>query len=196
MNNQSAENPEARFFFLAEQEVVIDDFDAPGWILDIGGGGEGVIGRLKGEQVIAIDPNKRELEEAPVGPLKVVMDATDLQFLECTFSVATSFFTLMYIEASDHETVFSEVFRVLHPGGLFFIWDAMLAQRPDTEKDAAIVSLLIKLPNEEITAGYGYYWPEEQRDLFYYVHLAENAGFDIVAQRQEGRTFFLRLQKP
>ena len=37
-------------------------------ILDIGGGGEGIIGKLKGEQVVAIDPNKRELEEAARRP--------------------------------------------------------------------------------------------------------------------------------
>jgi len=45
--------------------------------LDIGGGGEGVIGQMKGKQVIAIDPNRRELEEAADGPLKIVMDARE-----------------------------------------------------------------------------------------------------------------------
>ncbi|UCC20818.1 MAG: hypothetical protein JSV62_05935, partial [Promethearchaeota archaeon] len=35
-----------------------------GRVLDLGGGGEGIIGQLKGEQVVAIDPNKKELEEA------------------------------------------------------------------------------------------------------------------------------------
>ncbi len=44
-----------RIFRLDEQTVVLDDFPAEGWILDIGGGGEAVIGQLKGSQVIAID---------------------------------------------------------------------------------------------------------------------------------------------
>lgn len=36
-----------------------------GSILDIGGGGEGVIGQLYGQQVVAIDKLQEELDEAP-----------------------------------------------------------------------------------------------------------------------------------
>jgi len=36
---------------------------ADGFILEIGGGGEGIIGGLKGKQVIAIDRNEEKLEE-------------------------------------------------------------------------------------------------------------------------------------
>ena len=49
-----------------------------GRILDIGGGGEAVIGRLYREQVTAIDNRQEELDEAPSGFEKVLMDATDL----------------------------------------------------------------------------------------------------------------------
>ena len=51
-------------YFLDPQAVTVPDFAASGYILDIGGGGEGVIGQLKGDQVIAIDRRKAELEEA------------------------------------------------------------------------------------------------------------------------------------
>ncbi len=196
MSGDHPEISEDRLFFFEEQEVIVSDIDAPGYILDIGGGGEGVIGRLKGEQVVAIDPNRRELEQAPAGPLKIVMDATDLRFLDGAFSAATSFFTLMYIKGSDHQKVFGEVFRVLQPGGRFFIWDVIFPLRLDPEKDVAVVSLLVKLPDEEITAGYGHLWPEKGRDLLYYVQLAENAGFSVATQREEGRVVFLELRKP
>jgi len=33
------------------------------------------------------------LEEAPAGPLKIVMDATDLKFLDSAFDTATAFAT-------------------------------------------------------------------------------------------------------
>lgn len=46
-----------------------------GNILDIGGGGEGIIGRLYPTQAIVIDNRKDELLEAPRGPIKLVMDA-------------------------------------------------------------------------------------------------------------------------
>ena len=196
MEDHHPEISEDRIFFFERQEVVVDDFDARGYILDIGGGGRGVIGKLKGEQVIAIDPSRRELEDAPAGPLKIVMDATDLQFLDGTFGAATSFFTLMYIKGPDHEKVFSEVFRVLQPGGRFFVWDAIFPPRLDPEKDVAVVSLLVKLPDEEITAVYGHLWPDEGRDLPYYVRLAENAGFSIIALREQGQVLLLELAKP
>ena len=135
MNEGDGEIPEERILFFDVQEVPLHDFEASGYILDIGGGGEGIIGRLKGEQVIAIDPSIRELEEAPSGPLKVVMDARDLQFLDSTFLTATAFFTLMYIKAADHERVLSEVLRALKPGGRFLIWEVVLPPRPEEGKE-------------------------------------------------------------
>jgi hypothetical protein len=44
-----------RVFYFERQTLTIDNFEAEGYILDIGGGGEGVIGQLKEEQVVAID---------------------------------------------------------------------------------------------------------------------------------------------
>ena len=54
------------------------------------------------------------------------MNACELQFLDSTFNTVTSFFTLMYIDGPDHEKAFSQVSRVLVPGGRFFI----LGRRP------------------------------------------------------------------
>lgn len=196
MSDQHPQISEDRLFWFEKQEVIVNNFDFSGYILDIGGGGEGVIGKLKGQQVIAIDSNKRELEEAPAGPLKVIMDATDLQFLDCAFGIATSFFTLMYIKGADHEKVFNEVFRVLVPGGLFLIWDVLFPQRLDSNKDVAVFPFSVKLPREGITASYGVLWPDEERGLSYYVNLATNMGFNVVEHREDGRVLFLKLRKP
>jgi ubiquinone/menaquinone biosynthesis C-methylase UbiE len=190
------EIPEERIFFFDQQEVAVQDFEAPGLILDIGGGGEGIIGRLKGEQVVAIDPSRRELEEAPSGPLKIVMDATDLQFLDSSFLTATSFFTLMYIKASDHEQVFGEVFRVLKPGGRFLIWEVKLPPRLDEDKDLAAFPLVIRLPGDEVETGYGVSWPMKEQDLGYYLALAAKVGSQVVDRGEKGHTIFLELRKP
>ena len=52
-----------------------------GKILDIGGG-EGVIGRLYGKQVVAIDKRQDELDEAPGGFQKLLMDRRCIRLME------------------------------------------------------------------------------------------------------------------
>lgn len=57
-----------------EQLLIVEAFPAEGLILDIGGGGEDVIGGVKGEQVVAINLSRRELAGTPPGPLKLVIN--------------------------------------------------------------------------------------------------------------------------
>jgi ubiquinone/menaquinone biosynthesis C-methylase UbiE len=179
-----------------EQTVTISDFAADGWVLDIGGGGEGIIGRLKGPQVVAIDISERELREAPDGPLKIVMDARELGFLDGTFQTATCFFTLMYIDGSDHEKVFREVHRVLAPGGRFLVWDVVLPAEHDEGKEIAVFPLRIRLPDKEVETGYGTHWPERDQNLAHYVRIAEAAGFEVKQSQEKGRWLSLKLVKP
>ena len=193
MGNESSSHDNIHFFEI--EEVSIDRIECDGWILDIGGGGEGVIGRLMGNSVIAIDPLKRELEEAASGPLKVVMDATDLQFLDETFPVVTSFFTLMYIKRSQQMKVFEEVYRVLKPGGEFLIWDGVLPSSPNDSKEFAAFRLRVILPEVQIETGYGTRWPAVTKDADYYGCLAEQAGFELVESDHQKLIFRLRLRK-
>ena len=189
--------PEDRVHFLEGQEILLEDFDAAGFTLDIGGGGEGIIGALKGEKVVAIDPRREELEEAADGPLKIVMDARDLQFLDETFNTATSFFTLMYLnQIDDLDKVFREIFRMLTAGGRLLIWDVNLPERIDESKDVFVVPVLVKLPDREIEAGYGQLWPGEVRDVAFYVQFAQRAGFEVGTQTPMGQAFYLELRKP
>jgi ubiquinone/menaquinone biosynthesis C-methylase UbiE len=185
-----------RYLNYEMQYVTVEDFEAEGFILAIGGGGEGTIGRLKGDQVIAIDISKRELQEAPDGPLKIVMDARELKFLDESFNTATSFFTLMYIKGSDHEKVLSEIFRVLRPGGTFLIWEAMISKKSDSMQDRVLVPLTIHLPQGKVETGYGVRMPGENHDLAYYVRLAEAVGFSISHKESRDRTLFIKAQKP
>lgn len=94
-----------------------------GSILDLGGGGEGVIGRIYGQQVTAIDNRQEELDEAPGQCRKIRMDATALAFDDGTFDHVTSFYTLMYMNSSQQQKAIREAARVLRFGGLLHIWD-------------------------------------------------------------------------
>ena len=57
------------------QRVALHKFGFDGWHLDVGGGGEGIIGQILGDRVVAIDLEMRELEQASGSPaLGILMD--------------------------------------------------------------------------------------------------------------------------
>jgi ubiquinone/menaquinone biosynthesis C-methylase UbiE len=164
--------------FLNPVEIEIPPLSVDGYVLDIGGGGEGVIGRMEGSQVVAIDCRPDELEEAPEGPLKIVMDARRLQFLEDTFAAATAFFSLMYFDHNvDLEKALSEIFRVLKPGGHFRIWDVDTSALPEAKKPLFAVRLKYIVNGIASATAYGRPWPTQTRDQNFYRACAGAAGF-------------------
>jgi SAM-dependent methyltransferase len=139
---------------VVEDRIEMKPIEVEGLILDIGGGGEGIIGRLNGRDVVAIDLSSEELEETVNDALKIVMDATALRFVPSSFAAATSFFTLLYVDRDKQEKVFSEVHRVLRDGGRFLIWDVRIPDEAEG-KPFFLVQLEVSLPDETVTTGYG-----------------------------------------
>lgn len=173
----------------------VKPFDSAGWILDVGGGGEGIIGRMYGPRVVAIDPIERELAEAPAGPLKIVMDGRELKFLSGAFQNVTAFFTFMYIPRPERPKVMREVHRVLAPGGVFRLWDVEQCARTDRSKEVIIYRFSFRLPSETVQTGYGTLWPDEPFGLKNYLAMASDAGFDVVSQSSHEHVFSLELRK-
>lgn len=187
---------EDRIFRLDKQILTLHDFQTQGLILDIGGGGEGVIGQLKGTQVVAIDVFRTELAEAPEGPLKIIMDAREMKFLDATFKTITAFFSLMFIHPDDHARVLQEIFRVLTPNGQFLFWDIEIPQRPEPHRDMAVFQLQVQLPSTIINTGYGTPYTERPIRMENYIQLAKQAGLQLIEQSFSGQTFFCKFHKP
>ena len=55
MADHHTEPSEDQIYYFERQEVTVEDFFSVWFVLDVGGGGEGIIGILKGEAVVAID---------------------------------------------------------------------------------------------------------------------------------------------
>ncbi len=186
---------EEKIQFIDLHKIDLTAVELKGRILDIGGGGEGIIGQLKGEQVVAIDRRKSELKEAAPGDyLKIIMDAKDLKFLDETFDTTTAFFTLMYIPLSEHRKIFQEIYRVTKKGGEFVIWDFKIPKRDISDKDFYGLYLEVKIEDKEISTGYATKWDKEQ-DLEYYLKLGAAIGFKSVEKKITNEVFYLRFQK-
>jgi len=174
-----AMNQDERMYVVKNQKVTIEGRIEGERILDIGGGGEGVIGICYKDRVVAIDPRKDELEEASDGPLKIVMDARQLSFLDKSFDVVTSFFTLMYIDSTDHEKVFNEIYRVLKRNGKFIIWDSTIEKYDGGVKDIFVIELEINTSNKIIKTGYGVGRRGKHQSIEYFKNLGEKTGFAV-----------------
>ena len=185
---------EDEIYTLPPQSISLDDFECKdGLILDIGAGGEGVIEILKGPQVIGIDKNRKELEETNNDALKMVMDATDLQFLDESFNTVTLFYTLMYMQWEVIDTVLEEVWRVLRPGGHVLIWDAVVQPPEETSKKYFLAPLKILYPDGKIVeTGFGNLLRSQA--MIDFIERTEGK-FNILEQHQEQSRFFLRLEK-
>lgn len=207
-NNETTENAdkahedahqgdEDKVFFIEPQEITVPDFDCDdSWILDIGGGGEGIIEKVKGRQVVAIDFRKHELEETHNDALKIVMDARDLHFLDETFETVTAFFTLMYIAVrpEDIEQVFREITRVLKPGGKLLVWDVMFTPPASVDKEVIALYLKTNLPDGSVNqTGYGVKMHAQKMEDF--IDLATSHGLSLVRTEVADQVYFLEFQK-
>ncbi len=166
-------------------------------ILDIGGGGEGVIGKLYGKSVVAIDIRRDELEACENESIKIVMDATNMHFLDHTFDIVTSFYSMMYMTTATQEKVMNEVFRVLKPGGIFELWDLEIPPYDGTIKDIFVANLSVKLEgvSEIINVGYGVLMDDNGQNENTLKQLAIKSGFIPFDREFESGHFNLKFEK-
>lgn len=168
------------------------DLPLAGEILDLGGGGEGVIGRAYGHQVTAIDNRQEELDEAPGNFRRMLMDATDLSFPDSHFAHVTAFFTMMYMDKTTQLKAIREAARVLKPGGELHLWDAEIDR---AEPEPFCVEMDVSLPAERIHTTYGIVKPDAAQNAEYFIGLCETTGLRIKFRFETNGVFYLCFQK-
>lgn len=162
-----------------------------GRILDIGGGGEGIIGRLYTDQVVAIDICQDELDDAPAGFEKILMDATHLKFENNSFDHVTSFYTFMFMSTEEQKRAVAEAKRVLKKNGELHIWDCSI---PSAYPEPFCIDVAVQLPDEHISATYGVVKTDSQ-DESHVVEMCLRAGLMLVTQKHSKYGFFLSFKK-
>ena len=171
--------------------IVEIEADLKGSILDVGGGGEAVIGQVYGDRVTAIDNRQEELDEAPDCCTKLLMDAEELSFADGSFDNVTFFYTLMYMTKKTQIKAICEAARVLKVGGTMCIWDCtILAAYPDP----FIVDLDIQFVDKRIHTSYGIVKLDTQSSDTI-SQLLENAGLNIVSLKEESGQFNIVCRK-
>ena len=181
---------------IENQKITLTPINVNGFILDLGGGDEGIIGDLHGRQVVAIDLYMDELTETKNDSLKLVMDATDLKFAPESFDAVTAFFTFMYIPELQHTEIFKQVHRVLKTGGTFRIWDVVLDQTT-SRYPFFQVQLEVELPGETIKAEYGNRYSNKPviMDAEYFNELGMIHGFESLSEEYNDQTYYVVLRK-
>ncbi len=164
-----------------------------GSILDIGGGGEGIIGRVYDHQVTAIDNCQEELDEAPDGYEKLLMDACNLTFPAHAFDHVTFFYSLMFMNADTQFKAISEATRVLKPGGDLHIWDAEISS---AYPEPFTVDLDIQLPTEKIHTTYGIISDIKNQTASTIKEICMDFGLQSERTQMEDGQFYLVFRKP
>ena len=176
---------------ITEEQKIRIDKTLKGKILDIGGGGEGVISRIYRQQVTAIDNLQEELDGVPDICTKILMNATSLSFGECTFDHATAFYSLMYMTREEQEKAIKEVCRVLKQGGAFHIWDTVI---PSAYPDPFNVNLEIEASGNIIHTTYGIVKKDTQ-NMELFIAMCDETGMVLSEKSSCNSQFYLRFCK-
>jgi ubiquinone/menaquinone biosynthesis C-methylase UbiE len=175
-----------------EDKMIIEmASDLKGSILDVGGGGEAVIGQVYGDRVTAIDNRQEELDEAPNCCTKLLMDAEELSFADGSFDNVTFFYTLMYMTNETQMKAIWEAARVLKVGGTMCIWDCTI---PAAYPDPFVVDLDIQFVDKRILTSYGIIKTDTQSSDSI-IRFLENAGLNIVSLKEESGQFIIMCRK-
>lgn len=180
-------------FAKPKQHVVIRE-TPPGSVIDIGGGGEGVIGQAGGARVVAIDRRGSEIHEAKEKAAHatwVVADATRLPCKSHCLDSATAFFSCMYMSHDVIREAFREAGRALKKGGEFWIWDAHMVPR------GGVFAIRLHVDvGEQRTINTTYGVRAKEQSAAGFAGLLREAGFEPEVTTKQRHWFLIKAKKP
>ncbi|MHA2425249.1 MAG: class I SAM-dependent methyltransferase [Candidatus Thorarchaeota archaeon] len=138
------------------QKIQLERIEKKGLIIDIGGGGEGLVSRIEGTRVYAVDIQLNEIKEARIhNPPSnwFVADGTTLPFREGMFDVASLWFSLGYMKDWEvKRSVLQEAHRVLKDDGQI----SVKAMKIDCDEEKLVFRVDYSLPDGMLSrTGYG-----------------------------------------
>lgn len=163
-----------------------------GPILDLGAGGEGIIGRIYRQQAVAIDNRQEELDEAPDGPKKLLMDAAALTFEDASFQHVTAFFSFMYMPRTVQAQAIAQAARVLRPGGTLHIWDAEISS---AFPEPFLMELDVDAAGAPVHTTYGIVKEEAAQNADHFLRLCQDIQLNLEDRQEHDGWFYLRLTK-
>ena len=177
------------------QNITLEHIQTEGLILDIGGGGEGLVSRIARSRVCALDIRMSEIREAQIhGPPAnwFVGDGQALCFQDKVFDVVTLWFSLGYMsDWSIKQCVLEEAHRVLRNTGRLSI----LASNILESCEHLIFWGHFTLPDGTVSqTGYGVKGGQGQT-LKRIVDLLKDIGFKMQSQEDNDAWFKIKAIK-
>ncbi len=177
------------------QEIIIDKKEFNGIMLDVGGGGEGIIGKVYGKKAVSIDKLENELDETQNEAVKMVMDACSLNFEDDSFDAAAFFYSLMYMTVDDKQKALSEAARVLKSDGFIEIWDSIVPEYNGGKKDVFIAHISAEILGETIKTSYGVGMEGKQQTPENIEKILIDIGLSIAEKKLTKDAFYIKAVK-
>jgi len=185
----------AQVFEPPSQKIKLGQIWKKGLIIDLGGGGEGLVSRIEGARVCAVDIRMDEIREARIhNPPSnwFACDGSQLCFHSSTFDAATLWFSLGYMKEWDTKKgVLREVYRVLNHGGIISIKAITI----DCEEERLVFRADYTLPDGTLSrTGYGLKGQQNQT-IETVAKLVCEVGFQLVQCHDYGHWFSMEGSK-
>jgi ubiquinone/menaquinone biosynthesis C-methylase UbiE len=177
------------------QRIELGNLPEKGIIIDVGGGGDGLVSRIAGARVCAVDINIDKIREARIYEQHanwLNCDGQSLCFVDDVFDTATLWFSLGYLRTWDmKQQVLHEINRVLKADGELLIW----ACRIDCEEVGALFRVDLTFPDRSVSRfGFGVAGQQNQT-ISTVSQILDMSGFDINRAREIGPFFYIHCKK-